>query len=738
MPGRTAKITLQADISGLQRQVDEAKRILSGVSTGEAFPERPFQKTTFTQAKESIDDIKVKMGEVRSELAAMGRESGGVFDPGRVRELTRELTKLKRGLDEVSSSMGRVGAAGIGGGGGGMGYGRTGAGLTGIPIVGRAFRPIATTNPLLRLLAPFAGAAAGLVAVRNAMRVATETRQLRGLTGIGADEPVESLGPYGFMPTERRTRGLDIVQAFGSRMNQGQLESGIRQSEMIERAFGVGGQTQAGLLAAGRRAGVTDMTPRAVSQAVAAGLTGSRMIEYLEAMTESLSSLSEGVNIDDRSIASLGGVFIANSEFFRQDARRVSRTFQGLNEMFAGGDRFQQAQAFRAIRRTAGPGASAAGVEIRRRLGLFANLSSENLEYFGGGGPRGGPMGSPNTAFGNVLGVGGTDIIQNIMEEITSNVAGLGPAQQAFEFMSRIGMMNEGGLSLFRLQKQGKLTTEALQGVLKETPEAIRLEADKAMQSIPAKLEDVAASFSSVGDDIARLIADPLTKFSDSIRDFAGTVDIFAEIKLDDTIKSLREFSDSFNTAIENYNRYTDDISVGWGVVFKKMETWWDGIENWYDRKVLGIVPAPEVPGGAGSMDINARTGKNMMLGREPYGFKLGFGQVRYDPIRSQEDIRIIKEGMEKIDLPMNIPRGGRTGYVKMDPGDRPGGLLEGVARGSVTAGEITDVVIDKLEVFWNGMIKALKDNTRVTDDNTRVQGSMLPGAKSYQINARD
>lgn len=450
---RQAKIQITADNTDLARKAEEGRRILAGITKDSSLDRYS------REVQSNLDDVKTKLEEV-------GSAAKSAFDPKEVRDLVREYSRLGAEMSRIQATASRMGG-GPGGGdapGGGRGRGAMGmlGGLLGATPMGRFGRLLGA--------GALAGAAIGLY--RRQVGTSREQLNLRALSGITEGEsPVDIYGErnLGFDYASRRQRGGELLRAHGGNMEQRRLNRLIDRGELEERAFGIGGQTQAGLIGAARRAGMGNLgriVPEFRGEAQKGGLEGQRVIEFLESMTESLSSLSEGVNIDGRSIARFASSLIAGSRFFGADPRRAGMVIRGIDQAFTSGDRFQRAMFARAMRRAAGAGGEtmdATGIELRRGLGLNFNVRRESEE--GGVIDRlrkaGEAKGIDTSGIVRALSIEGPKILEAAFDEVRTRFSGLSLSAQALEFGEAFNLPKQTAIELFTKRFAGEKFTGA-------------------------------------------------------------------------------------------------------------------------------------------------------------------------------------------------------------------------------------------------------------------------------------
>jgi len=357
------------------------------------------------------------------------------------------LTDGKRG----GGVAGGAGGSLMGGSqGGGVGSGLLSMGLKGAAAVGVTM-----------------GAAA---LYQRRLQIARENTAIRSLTG---GSTVGGVSSQGFTAEERRERALGIASELGRNTSEAELTKLTDQSEKLQRRFGVSQEQSSATIGAGRRAGAQGekVLATAIGAAVAGGLTGSRIGEFLSSMTESLTQMSQGVNIDASSLAGFAST-LTGMDFFGSDPRRSFRAVQGISGAFSQGDRYQQAQASRAILASV-PGASASDVELRRSQGLFGTTSAKDLA-------RMKRLGYDDSTI-KTLGLKGPELIGNIFKDVLSTGVGMSPASQQLQFQQKTGISDFGAAqSIFlRLKELGGDASLFTKGDRKRISDATKSPEDK-------------------------------------------------------------------------------------------------------------------------------------------------------------------------------------------------------------------------------------------------------------------
>jgi hypothetical protein len=379
----------------------------------------------------------------------------------------------------------------------------------------------------LGAIAGMFGVSVGVASLMGRQQQITRERlQMKALTGGTAITGQGSM--MGFETEERRKRATDIARAVGRDMGPAELTSLVDLGERATRAYGVEGSEQAAFMKASRRAGGNKPDKafsNAIGVAVAAGMEGSRVSEFLQSMTGSLDQMAEGATIDQASLMGFAGA-LSTMPFFQMDPRRTAQAIESLQQAFANGDRFQQAMFTRSMMR-AGGGTDPASLEVRRMLPLFFSPGESNRLKKGQAGPEklnladriknlegGGQL-------AQALNVSGTDIIKAAFDESMAATSQYGLGRQAFEFMDRMGMRNQAGLEIFTDLRAGKaLTPEQIQKFeqAQMTPEE-RLE--KTFSGFDKNMQNLTQSISELKDILAGRVTVAMEKLATAMGNFS-------------------------------------------------------------------------------------------------------------------------------------------------------------------------------------------------------------------------
>lgn len=422
---RQAKIQISADVQSLKQAVAEAKKTMQGLGQvkisnksldglKDAFG-KDLEKKILGTSKH-ISNLENKLNEM-GKKATLSKEFGKTID--KVRQLKVELENLKKVKKDLES--GDIGVESAAKKSGGLMKAVTGG-------VGK--------------VASIVGLGIGIGELYNTGKtMATQRAGLRALTGgsiVGADSTM------GYTPEERRQRATGIAGALGRNVSERGLTGLTNLGERLERGYGIGSDSLSATMREGRKSGIQDQQKflaQAIGVATTNGLEGSRIGEYLSSMTGFMGELADGITVDNDSVNALSLAF-GDIPFFKNDPSRLFSAFRGMDEAFKNGDRFQQAQAARAIQTGMGGNATPASIELRRQLGLFGG--GDRLKDF-----------AKQTGISS-LGLGGGTILQNMFNEMKKSVSGQSPEEQLLQIMSRAGLQGEGGMRIAQMIREGK------------------------------------------------------------------------------------------------------------------------------------------------------------------------------------------------------------------------------------------------------------------------------------------
>jgi len=515
---KIAKVSLSADVGGFKRQMDQAKKVLGDLGNAKISPQASQQIAAIfsAQTQKKADELKSTISGLTDELRDLASVGQAAWNEKKIIAVSTQLTVLKKNLKEVNELQGQLGLPkGVTGGGGAGGAPAGGGSMFGGMMRGG--------------MGAF-GKALGLVGVGLGMKALVSKREQMAderlkITPLTTDNKMGSeRSSLGYSPSERRQSQAQIAQQ--TQVTGKQLDSMVNMAEQLERGYGIDRGTTAEAIGSARRAGVGDQekyVATAIGTAVAARLDGSKVGEYLSAMSGYLSSMSQGVDIDSASLNGFAGA-LGSLPFFKNDPSRIFAAIGGMDASFKGGDRFQQSQAAGAILDTPGAsGASAAAIEMRRKMGLFANVDKET-------------MGNLKTAgFSDedlaALGARGGDLVKSKMIKELKATEGGPESSRAKRFGESMGMTEGQSLPIYgkirAAQEKGQDTTKFMDDMLKEiediTKDPQKLLADrmktvdKTFNNVDGSMKDLTAKMESLGETITDSLVDPMIKLSEGI-----------------------------------------------------------------------------------------------------------------------------------------------------------------------------------------------------------------------------
>lgn len=503
---RNAKITLTAEVRGFKTAVADARKTLEGLGDVQIDSDslKKLKEAIGSDLVKKADDVSKKFNEINEELENMAKGGEEAFDSTKAVEYTKALKGLKETLDDIKQTQADIKKGGFesfieGIKGGTTAGDKKGGGLKG--MMGGGLMKIA--GPLM--------AALGVGAVYSkAKSMAEQNIKIRQLsTDTGG---LRSNSKLGFDNDERRGRALDMAKSMGG----GSSEDITRYTDMgeqVERAYGVEASQSSGFVGASRKAGGANAEKamsNAIGSAVAAGLEGSKIGEYLGAMTGYMESLSTGVNIDQGSLTGFAGA-LSSMPFFKNDPNRSFSTIKSLDNTFKGGDAFQTGMANRAIMGAGGP-MDAASLANRRAAGLFGNelddTTMKQLEKAG-----------VNT---KGLKTSGSDIVQNMFQDVMKSTQGMGGDERLNAFRERTGMEFGDSATLFGQLSSGKGPTKDMVKKFKESQMSPEERLAKTMGSVDGNMLKLTTSLNNLYEGIVGKLIPPLTKLANGILGMFG------------------------------------------------------------------------------------------------------------------------------------------------------------------------------------------------------------------------
>lgn len=512
--GRTAKVTLTADVRGFKAQVDDAKKALTGlgqIKMSSAGMEK-LTKNLGEHLKKVGSDLEAKISKVEDQLANMATSSDAAFDSKKAARLAESLETLKSKYKEINKlqkdlGKGKLPTPGEDSGG-------EGGGLGGLLKGGMG---------MFTKMLGFAGVSLGAGAMFNKReKMADERLKMTPLTMDRKSVSEES--NLGYTPSERRQTGAEIAQQ--TQVTSKALSSLTDLSEQLERGYGVSKEQTAGAIGTARRSGVADQgkfVASAVGAAVAAKLEGSKIGEYLSSMTGFMESMSQGINVDSNSLNGFAAA-MGTLPFFKNDPSRIFDALRGMSTSFQSNDRFQQAQSARAIIRGA-PGASAAAIETRRDMGLFGSVDKETQGNLKKAGMSGADL--------QALNVTGGQIIQNTFKDIMESTKGMDVSNQNYAFAQRTGMTQGQSMPIYAKMAAAKADGKDIdfEKIAKEIADATadpqKLLSDRMAQlgstfgNAEGSIKDLASAISRLAERITQDLVDPMVTLAQEMRRLA-------------------------------------------------------------------------------------------------------------------------------------------------------------------------------------------------------------------------
>jgi hypothetical protein len=498
---RIARIKLTSDIGSFKQDMEKAKQLLRGLGSLniDSKASEKLKEAITKDLNDAKDRAQEAIAKIKASFEQMATSSDKGFDPEKVNRYLRRLSDLQQRLNDIKRIQSSFSDTGIA---------DTKKDST---VIGSLAK---LTKSPIGMIAGAAGAIGLGLGVGNLFQrqrgISAQRLEASALVGGQVTNQESELG---FTPEERRQRITEIARSVGRNMSIDEQSRALELGELAQRSFGISTQEQARSMEVARRAGVQDQQKnfaQTIGFAVAAGLEGSRVGEYLSAISEGIAQMSQGINIDSESLNGFAAA-LTSMPFFQNDPARTLRTMQSLNQTFSQGDRFQQAMASRAIQAVA-PGASASSVELRRRMGLFGQLSPEALEEYRRMGPSGANL-------AKTLGAGPQDIIKSMFADTIQSTAGLGVDRQLFEFAERLGIDVGAADEMFRKLKRG----ESLSGEdLKKFKEAqmspeelMKSRLDSTFTGFDKSVSKLGTTIESAMDKMAADITKGITSFTE-------------------------------------------------------------------------------------------------------------------------------------------------------------------------------------------------------------------------------
>jgi hypothetical protein len=490
---RQARIRITAETADFKKDIEKIKASIRGLGTMDGKGSR-IGKGISDDLKSAEEQIQSRISRIKKSMESLSKAE--IIDKDKVDLGLKLLDKYNKRLKEIKETQQGTSKA----------YNLFDKMESFSPFGSKAGRG-------LNMIAGAAGAV-GLTAGVGSLfqRQRDISQQRNAIAALIGGEVTTQDSALGFTSEERRQRLLEMSRASGRSLSVSEQNLGLGIGETAERAYGISAQEQGGFMGAARRAGIQDQQKafaQAIGVATAAGLDGSRIGEYLATMSSGISQMSQGINIDNSSLQGFAGA-LSSLPFFSDDPSRAMRTIQSLNQTFSQGDRFQQAMASRAIQASA-PGASASSVELRRRMGLFGELSDEAIDFYSK------PENAGSQRIGKALGLKGEQIVTNLFKDSTDPLKGFSVDRQLFEFADRLGLSVGEADPIFRSIKSGKGVSEDDMKRIREANMNPEERIKKVFSGLDSQVTKTGAKIESAMDKMASGVGTAITKFDSAI-----------------------------------------------------------------------------------------------------------------------------------------------------------------------------------------------------------------------------
>jgi len=406
---RQARIKITAETADFRKDIEKVKASIRAIGSEKIDPKSTafISKRISEDLKKAEEQVQSRINRIKKSIESMPESE--LIDSAKVDLALKLLDKYIRKLKEIETTQKSL---------------EKKSGLSAIFDKMENFSPFGSkAGRGVNMIAGAAGAIGLTVGVGSLFQrqrgISQERNAIAPFVGGAVTEERSNLG---FTSEERRQRLLEIARASGKDLSIEEQNKGLGLGESAERAYGISAQEQGNFMGTARRAGVQDQQKafaQTIGIATAAGLKNSVIGEFLATMSDGISQLAQGVNIDNSSLQGFAGV-LASMPNFQNDPSKILEAAKGFNSSFSGNDRFQQAQASRALLSLV-PGASPAAVEVRRQMQLFGSLGRENekpeerkarMEFYSN--KKYG--GSPELA--QMLSLSGSDIVSKEIEQM--------------------------------------------------------------------------------------------------------------------------------------------------------------------------------------------------------------------------------------------------------------------------------------------------------------------------------
>ena len=517
---RIAKVSLSADIEEFKTKMKETKKIFSDMSSMKVNPkiDQEFKDAMEKDLAKAAEVLEGKIKDIEVAVEKFSKKGKEAYKSDQVRRLVSEHGKYNRRLEETKKLLSEIT---------GekkkqetqeeksqkSGMRSSGASIAG--NVGRRAMGAAGT----------VGIAMGVGALynrgQNLANSGMGVRELSGGNSIGDER-----SKLGFTKLERLEQGRSQALSAERELSSEDLSKRIDFSEQAQRAYGIDQGQTSQTMSVARKAGVQDeqkMVAVSIGEAVAAGLTGSSINEYLAEMTGHMSQMSKGVDINDTSLRGISSS-MADLDFFKKDPSRIFDAMNQLDSTFRGGDEFQQMIAAQSIQSTTDGTSGPAAIEFRKSMGLNGKLDDQtksNLKKAG-----------VDVA---TLETSGKDILKEQFRILMKRSEGMSGTQRLFEFKEATGMDSGAAASIYgKLSKGEDLTDKDMESMLspEDQMKAIQERANNNMKNLDGGMKTLHEQISTLNDTMATKVATGITGITEQMAKLGLSMDSLANVGL--------------------------------------------------------------------------------------------------------------------------------------------------------------------------------------------------------------
>jgi len=515
---KQAKLSLGLDIKPLQEKTELAKQSIAEFGKVKLDPtiRREFKKALVDDLGSQLKIAKSGFDQVNNELIKMSQTGKDAWDNKKAQQLLSTADKYSDQIKEINRQQKLMSGGGLGGGLGGAG-GAAGGGIlkrmggSGMRALGMLGLGFGVQQSIQRSIQQ-AGPGMGL-------------RELTGGAMIGDDISL------GFTRQQRRERATGIARSAGRDMTGQELEARTRESEVFQRAYGVSGEQYGEAFGAARRGGVADegkFVADAIGSAVAAGMSGSAVGEYLASMTGYMEEMSKGIDIDQKSLTGMGMAFGKVLGDSRPD--RIFDALKSIENTFKSTDPYQQFLAYRSLDLASGGSLSPAGIEVRRNMGLFGTMKQKDIDALDNAGLN---------KVADIFKVSGSEMVNSMLTTVMRDVVNLGGGQQDkyLAFKQGTGMSDAAAVPIFtklwtQYTKTGKikgikLSKEEIQE-LKDAQQTPEQRAAKNMKSFEGAVLEFGSRIDSMKNKVADGMTSAVVKMTGAVDEFAKATGMFS------------------------------------------------------------------------------------------------------------------------------------------------------------------------------------------------------------------